>query len=182
MVAWHSALAVAPPLSRPLVLSPPDHLAPPTCPLSLPPGFHEFSEFVAEDVGTVDSGLNSMVRAAAGYGAWPCECVRRLTKESAPARKLLSQRLLGCCPQSHKRAGCTGARATPQLYTCYNTGVSTQSTQVLANNEETILMPVNEPTFGTPRKSQIQTYLEQNEGPGLQHLALLSNDIFTTLR
>ncbi|PNW79050.1 hypothetical protein CHLRE_09g398993v5 [Chlamydomonas reinhardtii] len=76
-------------------------------------GFHEFSEFVAEDVGTVDSGLNSMV---------------------------------------------------------------------LANNEETILMPVNEPTFGTPRKSQIQTYLEQNEGPGLQHLALLSNDIFTTLR
>lgn len=24
-------------------------------------GFHEFSEFTAEDVGTVDSGLNSMV-------------------------------------------------------------------------------------------------------------------------
>lgn len=26
-------------------------------------GFHEFAEFVAEDVGTVDSGLNSMVMA-----------------------------------------------------------------------------------------------------------------------
>ena len=50
-------------------------------------GFHEFAEFVAEDVGTVDSGLNSMV---------------------------------------------------------------------LANNNEMVLLPVNEPTFGTPRKSQIQ--------------------------
>ncbi|KXZ47898.1 hypothetical protein GPECTOR_32g511 [Gonium pectorale] len=76
-------------------------------------GFHEFAEFVAEDVGTVDSGLNSMV---------------------------------------------------------------------LANNNQMVLMPVNEPTFGTPRKSQIQTYLEQNEGPGLQHLALLTHDIFHTLR
>jgi hypothetical protein len=34
---------------------------------------------------------------------------------------------------------------------------------VLANNNEMILLPVNEPTYGTRRKSQIQTYLEQNE-------------------
>ena len=27
-----------------------------------------------------------------------------------------------------------------------------------------------------------QTYLEQNEGPGLQHLALKTDDIFTTMR
>ncbi len=51
-------------------------------------GFHEFAEFTAEDVGTVDSGLNSMV---------------------------------------------------------------------MANNSEFVLMPINEPTFGTKRKSQIQT-------------------------
>ena len=70
-------------------------------------GFHEFAEFTAEDVGTVDSGLNSMV---------------------------------------------------------------------LANNNEFVLLPVNEPTFGTKRKSQIQTYLEQNGGPGLQHLALRTDD------
>ncbi|GFR45369.1 hypothetical protein Agub_g6744 [Astrephomene gubernaculifera] len=76
-------------------------------------GFHEFAEFVAEDVGTVDSGLNSMV---------------------------------------------------------------------LANNNEFVLMPINEPTFGTRRKSQIQTYLEQNEGAGLQHLALITHDIFDTMR
>jgi len=31
------------------------------------------------------------------------------------------------------------------------------------------------------RKSQIQTYLEQNEGAGLQHLALKTDDIFKTI-
>eukprot|EP01035_Chromulina_nebulosa_P017833 gene17833-23445_t len=76
-------------------------------------GFHEFAEFIAEDVGTVDSGLNSVV---------------------------------------------------------------------LANNKENILLPLNEPTFGTKRKSQIQTYLEQNLGEGVQHIALQSSDIFYTLK
>jgi hypothetical protein len=70
-------------------------------------GFHEFSEFTAEDVGTVDSGLNSLV---------------------------------------------------------------------MANNNEFVLMPVNEPTFGTPRKSQIQNYLEHNSGPGIVYDVLASND------
>jgi 4-hydroxyphenylpyruvate dioxygenase len=72
-------------------------------------GLHEFSEFTAADVGTVDSGLNSMV---------------------------------------------------------------------MANNSQMVLLPVNEPTFGTPRKSQIQTFLEQNNGAGLQHLALKCDNIY----
>ena len=76
-------------------------------------GFHEFAEFTAEDVGTTDSGLNSIV---------------------------------------------------------------------LASDDERVLLPLNEPTYGTPCKSQIQTYLEQNLGPGLQHLALATGDIFATLR
>lgn len=76
-------------------------------------GFHEFAEFTAEDVGTSESGLNSVV---------------------------------------------------------------------LANNEETVLLPLNEPVYGTKRKSQIETYLEHNEGAGVQHLALMSEDIFRTLR
>eukprot|EP00798_Chlamydomonas_sp_ICE-L_P024026 gene24026-9601_t len=76
-------------------------------------GFHEFAEFVAEDIGTLDSGLNSMV---------------------------------------------------------------------LASNNAMVLLPINEPTFGTRRKSQIQTYLEQNKGAGVQHLALKTFDIFHTLR
>lgn len=35
---------------------------------------------------------------------------------------------------------------------------------------EQVLLPLNEPTFGTAKKSQIQTFLEQNGGPGLQHI------------
>jgi hypothetical protein len=31
------------------------------------------------------------------------------------------------------------------------------------------------------RKQQTQTYLEQNEGAGLQHLALKTDDIFSTI-
>lgn len=76
-------------------------------------GFHEFAEFTAEDVGTNESGLNSVV---------------------------------------------------------------------LANNDENVLLPMNEPVYGTKRKSQIQTYLEHNEGAGVQHLALMTEDIFRTLR
>jgi len=76
-------------------------------------GFHTFAEFVAEDVGTVDSGLNSVV---------------------------------------------------------------------LASNNEKVLLPLNEPTFGTRKKSQIQTYLEQNNGAGVQHMALFTFDIFETMR
>lgn len=76
-------------------------------------GFHEFAEFTADDVGTAESGLNSMV---------------------------------------------------------------------LASNNEMVLLPLNEPVFGTKRKSQIQTYLEHNEGPGLQHLALVCDNIISTLK
>ena len=75
-------------------------------------GFHEFAEFTAEDVGTVDSGLNSMV---------------------------------------------------------------------LASNTEAVLLPVNEPTTGGKRKSQILTYLEQHGGEGVQHIALKTDDVFATV-
>lgn len=76
-------------------------------------GFHEFAEFTTADVGTVDSGLNSVV---------------------------------------------------------------------LASKNEFVLLPLNEPTFGTKRKSQIQTYLEQNNGEGVQHMALFTPNIFHTLK
>ncbi|URE22499.1 4-hydroxyphenylpyruvate dioxygenase [Musa troglodytarum] len=76
-------------------------------------GFHEFAEFTADDVGTAESGLNSVV---------------------------------------------------------------------LANNEETVLVPLNEPVHGTKRRSQIQTYLDHNGGAGVQHLALASDDVLKTLR
>lgn len=88
-------------------------LAPVAAYLAGATGFHEFAEFLALDVGTVDSGLNSVV---------------------------------------------------------------------LASNDERVLLPLNEPTHGTRRRSQIQTYLEQHGGPGVQHIALASHDIFATLR
>jgi len=53
---------------------------------------------------------------------------------------------------------------------------------VLASNDETVLLPICEPIYGTKRRSPIETYLEHNEGAGFQHLALASEDIFRTLR
>eukprot|EP01031_Cornospumella_fuschlensis_P039529 gene39529-48126_t len=78
-------------------------------------GFHEFAEFSAADVGTLDTGLNSVV---------------------------------------------------------------------LASAREHVLLPLNEPTYSktSGKRSQIATYLEQNQGPGVQHIALLTHDIFSTLR
>ncbi|KAI3850724.1 hypothetical protein MKW98_030784 [Papaver atlanticum] len=53
---------------------------------------------------------------------------------------------------------------------------------VLANNGESVLLNITEPVYGTERKSQIQTYLEHNQGEGVGHMAFASEDIFTTLK
>ena len=42
-----------------------------------------------------------------------------------------------------------------------------------------ITIPINEPTDD---KSQIQEYIEEYNGPGIQHIALLTNDIISTVR
>lgn len=46
------------------------------------------------------------------------------------------------------------------LCRCHNSHVNIQRCVVWAPCRY-VLMPMNEPTFGTPRKSQIQTFLEQ---------------------
>ncbi|KAI3940170.1 hypothetical protein MKW92_019667 [Papaver armeniacum] len=53
---------------------------------------------------------------------------------------------------------------------------------MLANNGESVLLAISEPVYGTERKSQIQTYLEHNQGEGVWHMAVASKDIFTTLK
>ena len=63
---------------------------------------------------------------------------------------------------------------TSQLLQDVGTLDSGLNSAVLASNNEFVILPINEPTFGTPRKSQIQTYLEQNEGPGLQAIDSLA--------
>ncbi|MGH0147915.1 UNVERIFIED_CONTAM: hypothetical protein FKN15_011208, partial [Acipenser sinensis] len=52
---------------------------------------------------------------------------------------------------------------------------------VVANHEETIKMPINEPAMGK-RKSQIQEYVEYYGGPGVQHIAMNTSDIITAIR
>ena len=54
--------------------------------------------------------------------------------------------------------------------------------QVLACNGENVLLPVNEPTYGTRRRSQIETYLVNHKGEGVQHIALFTAEIFGTVR
>ncbi len=50
---------------------------------------------------------------------------------------------------------------------------------VVANWEETIKMPINEPAVGK-RKSQIQEYVDYYGGGGVQHIALRTNDIISS--
>ncbi|KAM6166499.1 4-hydroxyphenylpyruvate dioxygenase [Erethizon dorsatum] len=52
---------------------------------------------------------------------------------------------------------------------------------VVTNYEESIKMPINEPAPGR-KKSQIQEYVEYNGGAGVQHIALKTQDIITTIR
>lgn len=52
---------------------------------------------------------------------------------------------------------------------------------VVTNYEETIKMPLNEPAPGK-RKSQIQEYVDYYGGAGVQHIALNSQDIITSIR
>ncbi|KAG8012209.1 4-hydroxyphenylpyruvate dioxygenase, partial [Nibea albiflora] len=61
---------------------------------------------------------------------------------------------------------------------------------VVANYEETVKMPINEPAMGK-RKSQIQArslhcskheYVEYYGGPGVQHIAMNTSDIISAIR
>src|SRR5829696_7617667 len=50
----------------------------------------------------------------------------------------------------------------------------------MANGNERIKFPINEPAPGK-RKSQIDEYLDYYGGPGVQHLALATDDIIGTV-
>ncbi len=61
-----------------------------------------------------------------------------------------------------------------------STEYSALMSKVMTNGTGRIKFPINEPAEGK-RKSQIQEYLDYYKGPGVQHLALLTNDIITTV-
>lgn len=52
---------------------------------------------------------------------------------------------------------------------------------VVADFDENIKMPINEPANGL-RKSQIQEYVDYYNGAGVQHIAMRTDDIITTVQ
>ncbi|ODV60430.1 putative 4-hydroxyphenylpyruvate dioxygenase [Ascoidea rubescens DSM 1968] len=52
---------------------------------------------------------------------------------------------------------------------------------VMASENEAIKIPINEPAKGKC-KSQIEEFLDYYDGPGIQHIALLTNDIISTVK
>jgi 4-hydroxyphenylpyruvate dioxygenase len=75
--------------------------------------------------------------------------------------------VLGFAPMQHFSEG--------QIATEYSALAST-----VVWDGKRIVMPINEPALGR-RKSQIQEYLEAYDGPGVQHIALATDDIVATV-
>lgn len=62
-----------------------------------------------------------------------------------------------------------------------STEYSALMSRVMAGGRGRIKFPINEPAEGK-KKSQIEEYLDYYGGPGVQHLALLTGDIVSTVR
>ncbi|TJZ56038.1 4-hydroxyphenylpyruvate dioxygenase [Streptomyces piniterrae] len=61
------------------------------------------------------------------------------------------------------------------------TEYSALMSKVVADGTKKVKFPINEPAIAK-KKSQIDEYLEFYGGPGVQHIALATNDIVTTVR
>jgi 4-hydroxyphenylpyruvate dioxygenase len=61
-----------------------------------------------------------------------------------------------------------------------STEYSALMSKVMQNGSGRIKLPINEPAPGR-KKSQIEEYLEFYSGPGVQHIALTTSDIVTTI-
>jgi 4-hydroxyphenylpyruvate dioxygenase len=61
-----------------------------------------------------------------------------------------------------------------------STEYSALMSKVVANSNEFIKFPINEPAEGK-KKSQIEEYLDFYKGPGVQHLAVATDDILFTV-
>jgi 4-hydroxyphenylpyruvate dioxygenase len=61
-----------------------------------------------------------------------------------------------------------------------STEYSALMSKVMADGSGRIKFPINEPAEGR-RKSQIEEYLEYYKGPGVQHIALATKDIISTV-
>jgi 4-hydroxyphenylpyruvate dioxygenase len=61
-----------------------------------------------------------------------------------------------------------------------STDYSALMSKVMTNGNERIKLPINEPAAGK-RKSQIEEYLEFYNGPGVQHIAMATDNIVETV-
>lgn len=61
-----------------------------------------------------------------------------------------------------------------------HTEYSSLKSIVVTDFDENVKMPINEPAIGK-RKSQIQEYVDYYAGAGVQHIAMRTNDIITTV-
>lgn len=61
-----------------------------------------------------------------------------------------------------------------------NTEYSALMSKVMSNGNGRIKFPINEPAEGK-KKSQVEEYLDFNNGPGIQHIAVATDDIITTV-
>ena len=61
-----------------------------------------------------------------------------------------------------------------------STEYSALMSKVMSNGNERVKFPINEPAEGK-RKSQIEEYLEFYRGPGVQHIAMATDDIIETV-
>lgn len=61
-----------------------------------------------------------------------------------------------------------------------NTEYSALMSKVMSNGNGRIKFPINEPAKGQ-KKSQIEEYLDFYNGPGVQHIAVATDDIITTV-
>lgn len=61
-----------------------------------------------------------------------------------------------------------------------STEYSALMSKVMSNGNERIKFPINEPAKGK-RKSQIEEYLDYYRGPGVQHIAMATDDIIATV-
>ncbi|HVP45096.1 MAG TPA: 4-hydroxyphenylpyruvate dioxygenase [Bryobacteraceae bacterium] len=61
-----------------------------------------------------------------------------------------------------------------------STEYSALMSKVMANGNDRVKFPINEPAAGR-KKSQIEEYLEFYNGPGVQHIAMASDDIVDTV-
>ena len=62
-----------------------------------------------------------------------------------------------------------------------HTEYSALSSIVMADFDENVKMPINEPAKAK-KKSQIQEYVDYYAGAGVQHIALNTPDIITSIR